>query len=294
MRIPCKLPGQAGGVRTLLQPAALQSRAHPPHETRPQRLARASILVPKRLKLPRSRKAHVHRLHFVHHPEGVLVQQPELHGPARPGARVAAVHRARKQHVLGSDQHRVGFGIQMPPAGVGAAHDRVHADLAVMGALTVPQPPDTPERRPNLVLGLFHQHPHRQAPDQAARPIFVPQAHPMPSPSREHAEGLAKSRGRTDQAIPAGGRAGHLGLPSARIPAIAQLDKEAMEGRSCRSGFRQPRRLPEASAARPHRPGAARLRSAGRRWPPLGARRRRPRTPPCFPCRSCEGDLPSS
>ena len=51
VRIPRKLPGHAGGVRALLQPAALQGRAHPPRETGPQRLARASILVPKRLKL---------------------------------------------------------------------------------------------------------------------------------------------------------------------------------------------------------------------------------------------------
>ncbi len=52
------------------------------------------ILPTKRLQLAGSGKADVHELHLVHHPQAVVIEQPELHRPARAWRAIAAVERA--------------------------------------------------------------------------------------------------------------------------------------------------------------------------------------------------------
>jgi hypothetical protein len=110
------------------QPILLQRGAHPPREAGPQGFAGVSVVAAKRLQLPGGRKAHVHQLHFVHDPQAVLVEQAEFHGPAGAGSGVTPIHGTGQQHVLGADQNRTMFRVEMPFPSVRTAHEQVHAD----------------------------------------------------------------------------------------------------------------------------------------------------------------------
>ena len=85
--------GECGTGKTMMAMAACHGHAngHPPCAARTQTFL--AVHPAKRLKLCRRGQPHIHELHLVHDPQGVLIQHTVLHWPACPGAGVATVGR---------------------------------------------------------------------------------------------------------------------------------------------------------------------------------------------------------
>ena len=103
------------------QSGIVKRGAHPPSWTRAilKPLSKATEAV----ELSTGFNTHPHQLRFIHHPETVVVQQTEVHGPAVAGHAVAAIEGAAEEHVLGADEDGVFFGVDVPVTGVLAAHE---------------------------------------------------------------------------------------------------------------------------------------------------------------------------
>ena len=142
----------------------MQGRAHPPGFAGAQGLA--SIIVAEGLQLRRRGQAHVHQLDFIHYPQAVVVQQPELHRPAGAAGGVAAIQRTADQHVLGSHQNGFALGFDLPGRCVSTTHQGVHRHRCRAAAEALQGSGD-------LGGHLLNQDAHGQAPDQAARPDVI-------------------------------------------------------------------------------------------------------------------------
>jgi len=156
-----------------------------------------------------------HQLNLIHHPEAVVVEEGEMHGPAVAGHAVAAVEGAGEEHVLGADEDGGLFGVEIPfpvpPLGDLSPHENDDAGQLLEEAMIV----EPLHPLPHFALGLFHQRPHGQAVDEATGPrrcVFVVGGNlTIPKPGEDHAGGLAEAGGDIDQ--PRGARSARvLGL----------------------------------------------------------------------------------
>src|SRR5207247_1795803 len=97
------------------------------------------VLFTKGLNLARRSKTDIHELNFVHHPQTVVIEQAEIHWPTGAGGTVASIHRARKQHVLSTNQNCTICRMKMPIPGICSTHEEMYADFASMVGLAIPK-----------------------------------------------------------------------------------------------------------------------------------------------------------
>ena len=140
-----------------LQPSGLDRRRHPQTMNRTETAQFAS----QPGQLGRRRQTVCHQLHFVHHPEAIVVQKPVLHRPHERRASITPVEGTRQQHILGADNDLRAFGVKMPLFTRLAPHE--HDDIDVVRPLQLRKPISDPR------LGLFDQRSHRKTVDQPAR-----------------------------------------------------------------------------------------------------------------------------
>src|SRR5918911_2950266 len=135
--------------------------------------------------LRRRGEAVSHQLNLIEYPQAVVVQQPEVHRPAEAAHRVAAVERAREQHILRADEHTFAFGLSVPTVPHVAAHQRVHRE-----ALLQTEPL---YRLLRHSLRLLDESPHRQAVNQTTAYARL-RLQPAPEPRTEHGGRFTRPR----------------------------------------------------------------------------------------------------
>jgi len=155
----------------------------------------------KSLDLSGGLNADAHQLHLVHHPEAIIIEQPEVHRPPVPAHAVAAIQRPGEQHVLGSDYYGVPLRIDVPVIFIFTAHEHSDGDASPIDlGIRFPSVPAACIRRrfvpgrlseqsqvfqphPGLLFRLLDQRPHGQAvhqPPGRGRPLLRPGKAPAP------------------------------------------------------------------------------------------------------------------
>ena len=173
--------------------------------------AAASKASAESCELCRRRKSCTHELDFVENPKGVIIQQTEVHRPARTIHAIAAIERAGEQHVLRADEDGFTLRVDVPFARVFAAHEDDRAvrvepfERGVVGVFS----DKMSEPLLYFLVRLLHECPHRQAIDEAAGPRGVESRglrvesrlqYSIPQPREDDGCGLAEAGGDVDEA----------------------------------------------------------------------------------------------
>jgi hypothetical protein len=159
-----------------------------------------------------SLNAHSHQLSFIKNPQGIIVEQPKVHGPAGATHTVAAIESTRKKHILRADENGGAFGVDIPIAfGINeflTAHQnnrrmfgqplqviqRRASDVQVGGVLEKILQPFT-----NFISRLFHKCTHWQAVHEPTRPLQILDLNPIPEPSQNDSGSFAETGWDVDE-----------------------------------------------------------------------------------------------
>ena len=79
-------------------------------------------MMPETIKLGAGFHPNSHQLRLVHHPQAVVVEQPEMHGPPKTTYAITPIEGAGKEHVLCADKNGGAFGVDVPVAVIFATH----------------------------------------------------------------------------------------------------------------------------------------------------------------------------
>ena len=163
--------------------------------------------------LRRCREPVAHQLNLVENPEAVVIQQAEVHRPTEAAHRVAAVERARKQHVLRAYQDALAFRLHVPLIPRVAAHQRISLKVFEAFRINLLQPANGSLSNS---YRLFDQGSHREAVDQPppdARRVMKP----TPQPSADDGRRLPRARGDFEERRQRLGGLGKLTLIRERL-----------------------------------------------------------------------------
>ena len=132
-----------------------------------------------------------------------------MHGPAGAGHAVAAVKSPGKEHVLGADEDRRFFWVDVPFAAERVVFLAAHEDDGRMvakpeqiraGGAFLASGGEVPQPLFNLSGGLLDKRPHRETINKAAWPVLLAKSDSVPQPGKDNAGGFAESRGNGNQA----------------------------------------------------------------------------------------------
>jgi hypothetical protein len=154
---------------------------------------------PKRIKLATCWQPRAHELHFVHHPETVVVNKSEREGPLIPTFSVTTIERTGQQHVLGAHENGILLGTHPPLRFRGSAHQQMQPHG--LGSLCQPEIAEDAGRN---VVGLFDEYPHRKAIDQPSRRCRAHRRVRVPPPPVQPAQqdgGCLSRAGRNDHQL---------------------------------------------------------------------------------------------
>ena len=163
-------------------------RAHPPRRAGFQDL---ESIIPHPVQLRRRPEPRSHQLHFVHDPQAVVVQKPEVHRPAIPAHPVATVEGSGKKHVLRAYEHGVPLHLGIPFADAFAPHDHVKPDLIREFEIRDPLV--------RIPKGLLDECALGQAVDEPARPVAATLRDAVPEPGQHDRGGLPEAGGDVDE-----------------------------------------------------------------------------------------------
>src|SRR5579871_591532 len=100
------------GVINRCETRILQCGAHPP--CRARSLMRPVGEMPEAVELGAGFDTDSHQLRFIHHPQTIVVQQAEMHGPAIATHAVATVESSAEEHVLSAYEDSVVLRMEIP------------------------------------------------------------------------------------------------------------------------------------------------------------------------------------
>lgn len=186
------------------QPIWLKCGAHPPRKARAEgSVISFGILGSECGQLGARGQACIHELHFVEDPEGILVEEAEIEGPACASDGVSAIESAGQEHVLCADEDGGFFRVELPANVLRAAHEDVGVDGG--GDVLAPGIDDAG--------GLFDEDAHGQTQDEARGPLGIVEAHAMMEPREDGAGSFTEAGGYAQESVTTNGIGAEGGLP---------------------------------------------------------------------------------
>lgn len=120
-----------------------------------------------------------------------------MHGPPKTAHAITPIEGAGKEHVLGADENRVAFGVDVPVAVIFATHKQMYGGALFRIGKSIINP------LYDYSMRLLNECAHRQTVDEAAWPgaavLNIGVRHAVPEPGRDDGSGFAQAGRNVDQ-----------------------------------------------------------------------------------------------